>query len=271
MRFILAAVLLFATSALAAPVEHKNNRSTEPDLALPAMKGGNTTVVPVRTPSGGVLGRPGGQQDRSGGRPHMPRHHHDHDGWGFPYPYPPYPETWPYPPSPYSQYYYPYPPQYYSGDYSDDDNTYSTRGLVVPGDLPVGVTSYWYYCDTPDGYYPYVKSCTRPWTRIPVSPPPPGVAPPLSYSDWEWCAESKSFFPYVTSCKDGFQPVPVTTPSSGNAGPPAAANWFFCEDPKGYAPYVVQCRRDWRPVPAVPPPSVKITVKDESGKDEKKR
>jgi hypothetical protein len=188
----------------------------------------------------------------------------------------PYPYAWPYGSYPgYPGWYgnpyaapVPYPYTYYPGnDGSNDDGVMpSTRGLVVPGDLPIGAMPNWYYCDSPDGFYPYVKSCSHAWTPIPLAPPPPGAAAPLSYSDWQWCEESKSFFPYVNVCKDGFLPVPVTVPSS-DMGPPAqAANWFFCDDPKGYAPYVVQCRHDWRTVPAVPPPSVKITMRDESGK-----
>lgn len=264
MRTVFLAVLLVTAPALAAHSSKDNDKSNVPGIAAPRAP---ETVRSVTTPNPVMDRLRGvGQHDRPDGHRGKERgkHHHDHDDWGYPYPYPPIPETWPFPPTPYYQYYYPYPPQYYPGGYADEDDTHSTRGLTVPGDLPMGVTSYWYYCEKPDGYYPYVKSCTRDWTRIPVSPPPPGVAPPLSYSDWQWCEESKGFFPYVTACKAGFEPLPVTSPS--DAGPPAAANWFFCEDPKGYAPYVVQCRRDWRPVPAVPPPSVKITVKDEKAK-----
>ncbi|HKW53981.1 MAG TPA: hypothetical protein VJO12_09830 [Stellaceae bacterium] len=33
-------------------------------------------------------------------------------------------------------------------------------------------TQYWYYCDNPAGYYPYVPSCPTPWR--PVAPQPSG-------------------------------------------------------------------------------------------------
>lgn len=102
---------------------------------------------------------------------------------------------WPYPyPWPYGGYYsnygnpyaYPYPlPYAYQQYYPNDDSMGgmpSTRGLVVPGDLPIGSTASWYYCDSPDGFYPYVKSCGRNWTPIPLAPPPPGASPPLSLS-----------------------------------------------------------------------------------------
>jgi hypothetical protein len=33
---------------------------------------------------------------------------------------------------------------------------------------PPVVTTYWYYCTDPAGYFPYVQTCSRPW--IPVLP-----------------------------------------------------------------------------------------------------
>jgi hypothetical protein len=27
-------------------------------------------------------------------------------------------------------------------------------------------TSYWYYCQDPAGYYPYVQSCPTPWMKV---------------------------------------------------------------------------------------------------------
>ncbi len=170
----------------------------------------------------------------------------------------PFPTTWPYPP-------YPYPPGSYPWPYPDDGGDAAPSGPTVPDDLPTAqapAPAYWYYCDSPDGYYPYVKSCAHTWNLIPISPPPPGASRPISYSDWLWCEDSKSFFPYVSYCHSGFVSMPVTAPHAENAGPPAVAQWFYCEDPKGYLPYVMQCKKDWRAVPAVPPPSVKITVKD---------
>jgi len=29
----------------------------------------------------------------------------------------------------------------------------------------------WYYCQNPQGYYPYVKSCAGGWQRVPAQPP----------------------------------------------------------------------------------------------------
>ena len=39
----------------------------------------------------------------------------------------------------------------------------------VPTGLPPSPT--WYYCDNPQGYYPYVASCNGPWREVPATPP----------------------------------------------------------------------------------------------------
>ncbi len=33
-------------------------------------------------------------------------------------------------------------------------------------------TGYWYYCQDPKGYYPYVKKCPNGWLRVAPSPAP---------------------------------------------------------------------------------------------------
>jgi hypothetical protein len=45
-----------------------------------------------------------------------------------------------------------------------------TFGLVEPsrqGPAPVG---FWYRCDLPAGYYPYVPACQMPWRIVPSAP-----------------------------------------------------------------------------------------------------
>ena len=39
----------------------------------------------------------------------------------------------------------------------------------------------WYYCDNPQGYYPYVQNCSVQWRPVPSTPPgyAPGGLPPL--------------------------------------------------------------------------------------------
>lgn len=33
-------------------------------------------------------------------------------------------------------------------------------------------TSYWYWCDNPQGYYPYIKNCPGGWKKVEPGPPP---------------------------------------------------------------------------------------------------
>lgn len=54
--------------------------------------------------------------------------------------------------------------------------TYVPPAIVVeqappqPAGLPPA--QYWYFCDEPKGYYPYVASCTSPWRPVPAQPQP---------------------------------------------------------------------------------------------------
>lgn len=61
--------------------------------------------------------------------------------WYYPYPYYYYPPviTVPAPP----------PPVY-----------------IEQGSPPAAAQSYWYYCTSPDGYYPYVKECPGGWQKV---------------------------------------------------------------------------------------------------------
>ena len=97
---------------------------------------------------------------------------------------------------------YPYPtyvsPTYYGDDYYDDgddqgygpDQGYGQGGDYPPGgpDMQGGPGAYqggpgegvWYHCSSPEGYYPYIKSCKNGWEQVPATPndmqggPPPG-------------------------------------------------------------------------------------------------
>lgn len=46
----------------------------------------------------------------------------------------------------------------------------------VPTGLPPATS--WYYCDNPQGYYPYVASCATSWREVPAAPPGQSPAPP---------------------------------------------------------------------------------------------
>ncbi len=42
---------------------------------------------------------------------------------------------------------------------------------IEPAPAPEG-SNYWYFCQKPEGYYPYVKKCPGGWMRVVPSPPP---------------------------------------------------------------------------------------------------
>ena len=85
-------------------------------------------------------------------------------GWGFRfYAYPSW--GWPYPYA--YPYYYPYPYPYYSSPpvVREEAPVYSEPEQEQP--------YYWYYCENPQGYYPYIKSCPGGWMKV-----VPNVTPP---------------------------------------------------------------------------------------------
>ena len=56
---------------------------------------------------------------------------------------------------------------------------YSPPPVIVQQQQPVYVEpeqrpdEYWYYCQNPQGYYPYVKSCPGGWMKVVPQPTPP--------------------------------------------------------------------------------------------------
>jgi hypothetical protein len=52
--------------------------------------------------------------------------------------------------------------------------TYVPPAIVVqqPPPTPTGLppAQFWYYCDNPQGYYPYVATCNVPWRQVPTAP-----------------------------------------------------------------------------------------------------
>jgi hypothetical protein len=110
---------------------------------------------------------------------------------------------WPYYASwPYASYYGGWP--YYPPEVSEGLPAYSEPEQQQP--------YYWYYCQNPQGYYPYIKSCPGGW--IPVIPnvtpplPSPGLTPPPSV--------------VAPPPSQGYKEPPPTTqePGTGNISPP---------------------------------------------------
>ncbi|MBV8271496.1 MAG: hypothetical protein JO067_04420 [Cupriavidus sp.] len=144
-------------------------------LAGAAMAAGGPALAGNHGGGGGMHGggggmRGGGMQGSFQGHDgfHHDGFHHDgfhHDGfhhghvafvvgvgwpgwWGYPY----Y-GGWPYPVSYPASYYAP-PAQYIEqGDGSD-------------------ANAWWYRCDQPSGYYPYIKECPGGWQTVPAQPMP---------------------------------------------------------------------------------------------------
>lgn len=64
----------------------------------------------------------------------------------------------------------PYPGYYYSEPRVIIEQQEPQQFIVQPPseDAPV----YWYYCEEPKGYYPYVKRCNSDWLKVTPTPPP---------------------------------------------------------------------------------------------------
>ena len=73
--------------------------------------------------------------------------------------------------------YYWYPPYYYPYYYPPVyDPGYTTPAVAQPPTYiqQAPVPTYWYYCESPPGYYPYVQQCPGGWlTVVPPAPAPP--------------------------------------------------------------------------------------------------
>jgi hypothetical protein len=71
----------------------------------------------------------------------------------------------PYYPYAYAPYPYYYPPSYYVPP------TYYTPAPAPVAPAPSAALSQsWYYCDNPQGYYPYIASCAGGWRQVPAQP-----------------------------------------------------------------------------------------------------
>lgn len=170
-----------------------------------------------------------------------------------PYPSGPYPGPYPYPE--------PYPDSAPMPSSPDSPPMWGSNTPTSPQAWPA-----WYYCDKPSGYYPYVKKCAGDWQPLPVTPPPPGTAPPIADGFWEHCDDPPGYFPYVAQCRHHWVAAMASTPQAEDslAGPVPIADWFYCEDSKAYFPYVQSCTEDWHVIPAIPPPNIPAVAKTKS-------
>ncbi|MDR3438047.1 hypothetical protein [Telmatospirillum sp.] len=77
-------------------------------------------------------------------------------GWPGYYDYAPYPYPYPYA---YPTYVVPAPT--------------TTIIQQAPVTIPAPAAQYYYYCDNPKGYYPYVATCQQAWRPVSATPPTP--------------------------------------------------------------------------------------------------
>ncbi len=69
---------------------------------------------------------------------------------------------------PYYSPYYAYPPTIVTVPMTPP--VYIQQAQPVTQQYPAG---YWYYCDNPQGYYPYIKQCPNGWQQVEPTPPAP--------------------------------------------------------------------------------------------------
>lgn len=70
-------------------------------------------------------------------------------------------------------YYYPYDRYYYPQPViiqQQSPDVYIQQAPQPPS-APAQEPVYWYYCQDPQGYYPYVKQCLKGWMKVVPAPP----------------------------------------------------------------------------------------------------
>jgi len=93
----------------------------------------------------------------------------------------------PYYPRPYyapyygDPYYYGYPPAYYPAPivvtpaqppvYIERAPQVQEQAQETPSPSAPAQDYFWYHCDKPEGYYPYIKECPQGWQKVTPEPP----------------------------------------------------------------------------------------------------
>ena len=65
--------------------------------------------------------------------------------------------------------YYP-PPLYYPYDHHPVIIERPDPPIYIEQSPPTHAIGYWYYCQSPSGYYPSVKECPTGWLKVPPQP-----------------------------------------------------------------------------------------------------
>jgi hypothetical protein len=142
-------------------------------VTLAPVLGALTFAMPAQAATSGTSGTSSGQHFQSGTRGDFRggvrdhnRHHFGGFGFGFGF----WDPWWAWDPVQYWAYPYPYYSPYYYPPYP----AYYAPPPGPPPQAPVQATGApppqsWYYCDNPQGYYPYVRDCSSAWRQ--VTPP----------------------------------------------------------------------------------------------------
>jgi hypothetical protein len=64
-------------------------------------------------------------------------------------------------------------PGYPYYDYPGYSYPYYAPPMYVQPEQPAPPPAYWYYCQNPPGYYPYIKKCPGGWLTVVPPPAPP--------------------------------------------------------------------------------------------------
>jgi hypothetical protein len=132
-------------------------------------------------PSGG--GTPHVQSGPHGDFHHDFHHDHDrfdhdrfgHDRFGFGFGF--WDPWWGWGPADYwgyyPYYYPPYDPAYYAAPPVPPPQApgYAPSAGAPAQAVGAPPPQYWYYCDNPQGYYPYVQNCGSSWRQVAATPP----------------------------------------------------------------------------------------------------
>lgn len=129
-------------------------------------------ALAVAVPAQAAPPQTGTQHHVDGGGHHDFHHfHHDHDRFGFGFGFGDPSWGWGWDPALYWG--YPYP--YYYPYYYPPNPAYYAPPPSLPAQGPVEATGApppqsWYYCDNPQGYYPYVANCGSAWRQVTPTP-----------------------------------------------------------------------------------------------------
>jgi hypothetical protein len=104
----------------------------------------------------------------------------------------------------YAQPAYPYPAYPYDPDPIRQD--YSP-----PQAAGIQDEEFWYYCNDPKGFYPYVDECRHDWSKMPITPSF-GSAGYTNGGHQYYCNDPAGFYPLVDDCKRQWRIVPAIAP-----------------------------------------------------------